>query len=177
MFEHSNVVFCDGRVNQFSLLSLSAPTHKILLSFSPILSCASLMLKEGLEVAHRASLFPASSEVSWADGSLPSVLGTRNLARLWVQQPHLSDRWAGEERRQRSLTSNSIHLCCCSRCLLQEVLPYFRDKVSFIRAMCWTNQVNWEDYNLHWVSLSFLLKADSADRGLILSFLAFPAAS
>lgn len=40
----------------------------------------------------------------------------------------------------------------------------FQDKVSFMRAACWTNQVNWETLNSsHWANPSFLLKADSAD--------------
>lgn len=40
----------------------------------------------------------------------------------------------------------------------------FQDKVSFMRAACWTNQVNWEALNSsHWADPSFLLKADSAD--------------
>lgn len=34
--------------------------------------------KKGLEVAHRASLFPAFSKATWADGSLPPVLRTQN---------------------------------------------------------------------------------------------------
>lgn len=83
---------CDRRVNK---VSLSTPTHKILLSSIPILSCAWLTLKKGLEVAHGASLFSASSEVPWADGSLPSVLRTQ--VRHQVQQSSLSDLWAGEE--------------------------------------------------------------------------------
>lgn len=42
--------------------------------------------------------------------------------------------------------------------------PHFQDKVSFMRASCWTNQVNWEALNSsHWADPSFLLKADSAD--------------
>lgn len=41
---------------------------------------------------------------------------------------------------------------------------HFQDKVSFMRAACWTNQVNWEALNSsHWADPSFLLKADSAD--------------
>jgi hypothetical protein len=58
-----------------------------------------LTLKEGLEVAHGASLFSASSEVSWADGHLPSLLGTQNPVRYtrFSSIASLSDPRAGEE--------------------------------------------------------------------------------
>lgn len=155
---------CCGRVNKFFLvLSFSTPTHKILLSAIPILSCAWLTLKEGLEVAHGAPLFSASSEVSWADGRLPSVLRTQNPIRYQVQQLGVPV-WPGRRGRQRHLTSNRMHLCGCRGRLPQEVLPYFHDKLSFMRAMCWTNQVNWEARNPHWAYLSFLLKAVSTGR-------------
>lgn len=71
--------------------------------------------------------------------------------------------WGG---RQSYLTSNRMHLCGCRGRLQQEVLPYFHDKLSFMRAMCWTNQVNWEARNPHWAYLPFLLKAASTDGGL-----------
>lgn len=39
---------------------------------------------------------------------------------------------------------------------------HFQDKVSFMRALCWTNQVNWGALNSsHLVDLFFLLETDS----------------
>lgn len=80
----------------------------------------------------------------------------------------LSDLLAGKrEEKQRPLISDRPHRCGFRGLphLLEEVLPYFQDKVLFMRAMCWTNQVNWEaPSSSHWAHLSFLLEADSADR-------------
>lgn len=161
--------FCDGRVNKFPLLlSFSTPTLKILLSPSQSYHVPGWRWKKAWSCPWGIP-FLASSEVSCTDGSLPSVLRTQNVARQQVQQPSFSDLWAAEEEKQTSLTSNRMHLCVFRRRPLKEVLLYFQDKVSFMRAMCWTNQVNWEARNPHWVYLSFLLKADSADRGCLLS--------
>lgn len=125
--------------------------------------------KKGLEVAHRASLFPAFSKATWADGSLPPVLRTQNPIRrcvCWSPWP-VCELGRGGRSRGHSLFDR-LHLCgfggSCAF-LRKEVLPYFQDKVSFMRAMCWTNQVNWEAPDCpYWAPLFFLLKADSADR-------------
>lgn len=122
--------FCDGRVNKFSLLLSRSSCPRL----NPIMCLVGA--ERRLDVAHGASLFSASSEVSWADGSLPSVLSPQNEARHQVQQPRSSDPGAGEEGRQTSLISNRMPLCGFRRLPPKEVLPYFQDKVSFMKAMC-----------------------------------------
>lgn len=160
----------EGLINSpFFSLSLPPPSRSSCPRLNPIMCLVGA--ERRLDVAHGASLFSASSEVSWADGSLPSVLSTQNEARHQVPQPSSSDPGADEEGRQTSLISNRVHLCGFRRLPLKEVLPYFQDKVSFMKAMCWTNQVNWEARNPHWIYLSFLFQADSADRELAGSLL------
>lgn len=159
VFKHGPFVM-EGLIHFPFSLSLPPPSRFSCPHLNPIMCLVDA--ERRLEVAHGASHFSASSEVSCADGNLPSVLRTQNVARQQVQQPSFSDLWAGEKGRQASLISNRMHLCVFWRRPLKEVLPYFQDKLSFMRAMCWTNQVNWEARNSHWVYLSFLLKAKIA---------------
>lgn len=94
-------------------------------------------------------------------------------ARLWPVS------W-GEGGETAALIFDRMHLCgfrgLCDH-WRKEVLPYFQDKVSFMRAMCWTNQVNWEAPNgPQWAHLSFLFKADSAVQAAYTYFCSLPKA-
>lgn len=122
--------------------------------------------KKGLEVAHRASLFPDFSKATWADGSLPPVLRTQNPIRRHVcPSPWPASREEGEAEAAHVGQAVSLWLWGLLPLSREDVLPYFQDKVSFLRAMCWTNQVNWEAPDRpDWATLFFLLQADSADR-------------
>lgn len=156
------------RVNEFSPHPPPNPPIP-----TPIPSCAWLVLKEGLEVAHRASLFSALSKATWADPSLPSVLRTQNPIRRLGCRSLWPVSWGEEETRGGSLIGQGASLWPWGlRCSWRkEVLPYFPDKVSFMSAVCWTNQVNGEAPSLlQRAPLLLLLQADSADSPHIFLF-------
>lgn len=98
----------------------------------------------------------------WRRGT-PSLLGPPGLPG--PATPKAAPQ--GDEMKEPALTgAAALALGAASISRRKEVFfLHFQDKVSFMRAACWTNQVNWEALNsCHWADPSFLLKADSADR-------------